>query len=344
MQVVDEAGVADEELMEPLSDSEMLKFFDTMLFVRTFNSRALSLHREGRLGTYASVLGQEASQVGSALALSKEDWVFPSYRETAVLLALGYPLSMILKYWRGDERGLKCPEGLNVLPMSIPVASQIPHATGVAMAMKIKGAAGAAVAYFGDGASSRGDFHEALNMAGVFKAPAVFICQNNGWAISLPREKQTSAATIAQKAIAYGIAGVQVDGNDIFAVHKATGDALKRGRDGGGPTLIECLTYRLDDHTTSDASVKYRDAREVEEWWRREPMIRLRKFLTSRALLTAEYEEEALRRAEEEVDRAIDEEERSGPPEAGDMTAYTNAVLTVRQAREMEELGWKRRP
>ena len=216
------------------------------------------MQREGRIGTYASIWGQEAAQVGSALALTDGDWIFPSFRESGVLVARGYPLWMLYRYWTGDERGMSAPEGLNVFPMSVPVGTQIPHATGAAWAMKLKGHKNVAAVYFGDGGSSKGDFHEGLNFAGVFKVPCVFLCQNNQWAISVPRSSQTAAKTIAQKGFAYGMEGLQVDGNDVVAVYKATKEAAEKARSGGGPTLIECFTYRLDDHTTADDSSRYR--------------------------------------------------------------------------------------
>lgn len=342
LQIVNEKGEADASLMPRLSDGEIKKFFETIILARTFNQRALSLQREGRLGTYASILGQEASQVGSALALDKDDWVFPSFRETGVNIARGYPLWMMFKYWVGDERGMKAPDGLNVFPMCVPVGTQIPHGTGAAIAMKLKGDKKAAVTYFGDGGSSRGDFHEALNLAGVFKAPAVFICQNNQWAISVPRSRQTAAETIAQRKIGYGIEGVQVDGNDVFAVYGAVKDALARAKSGEGPTLIECFTYRLDDHTTSDDARRYRSAEEVESWRKKEPLIRLRIYMESKGIWTKAYEEDVAKKAEADVDKAIKEAESVPPPDPADVIKYTYGELTERQKKEMKEFGWEK--
>ncbi len=340
LQIMNEEGIVDPSLALPLSDVEIKNIYEAIILSRTFNRRALSLQREGRIGTYASIMGQEASQAGSALALAKDDWVFPSFRETAVFLSLGYPVHLLLRYWMGDERGMKAPDGLNIFPMSVPVGTQIPHATGAAMAMRIRGDKRAAVAYFGDGGSSRGDFHEALNLAGVFKAPAVFICQNNQWAISVPRSRQTRAATIAQRAIGYGIEGIQVDGNDVFAVYKATKDALSRAKAGDGPTLIECFTYRLDDHTTSDDASRYRSGEEVEAWKKKEPLIRLRLFMEKKGLLANGYEDKVLKKAEAGVDRAIQEAEAMAPPERADIIRYTNAQSSERQKKELKALGW----
>ncbi|MFQ5442413.1 MAG: pyruvate dehydrogenase (acetyl-transferring) E1 component subunit alpha [Thermodesulfobacteriota bacterium] len=344
LQVLDESGEADGALMPDVSDEWIKSAFETMVLVRTFNDRALSLQREGRIGTYASILGQEASQVGSALALNKDkgDWVFPSFRESGVYVTLGYPAELLFRYWRGDERGMEAPAGLNIFPMSVPVGSQIPHAAGAAIAMKLKGAESVAVTYFGDGGSSRGDFHEALNMAGVFKAPVLFLCQNNQWAISLPRRNQSAAETIAQRASGYGIEGLQVDGNDIFAVYRATLEAAERARKGEGATLIESFTYRLDDHTTADDASRYRSKEEVEKWMKREPLIRLRLFMEKKGLWTEEYEKEAIAGAEAEVDAAIKEAEAVDAPPPSDMIKFTNAELSVRQIKELKDLKWER--
>lgn len=338
--ILNEAGDVDPSLMPAFTDAEVKNFFESIILSRAFNQRALSLQREGRIGTYASILGQEASQIGSALALGKDDWVFPSFRETGVFLSLGYPIWQMVRYWMGDERGMKAPEGLNIFPMSVPVGTQLPHGVGAAMAMKIRGAKTAVAVYFGDGGSSRGDFHEALNLAGVFKAPVVFICQNNQWAISVPRSRQSAAETIAQRAIGYGIEGIQVDGNDVFAVHRAAKDALDRARKGNGPTLIECFTYRLDDHTTADDSSRYRSGEEVEEWKKKEPLIRLRSYMEKRSLWTRQYEDNVLKDATGKIDRAIAEAEALKPPAPGDIILFTNAETTTRQRKEMKALGW----
>ncbi|MBI5598858.1 MAG: pyruvate dehydrogenase (acetyl-transferring) E1 component subunit alpha [Deltaproteobacteria bacterium] len=342
LQAVDESGNADPILIASVSDEEIKRSFESIILTRTFNQRALSLQREGRIGTYASVFGQEASQVGSALALEKDDWVFPSFRETGVFLTMGYPIWQMFRYWAGDERGMKIPPGLNILPMSVPVGTQIPHAAGAAWAMKIKGRRAAAVCYFGDGGSSRGDFHEGLNMAGVFNLPAVFICQNNQWAISVPRRSQSAAKTIAQRAFSYGFDGVQVDGNDAVGVYVATKAALEKAKNKGGPTLIECFTYRLDDHTTSDDASRYRSKEEVEEWKGREPLIRLRLLMRKMGLWTGEYEKAAIEKARALVDRAIEEEEAYPPPKPEDIILYTNAELTPRQFKELKEFGWRK--
>src|SRR5437016_12221805 len=235
LQILDENGNCDEALRPPLSHQDIRKLYEWMVLARVFDDKAFKLQREGRLGTYASILGQEAAQVGSAYALRPTDWMFPAFREPGASFVRGLPMRMIFQYWAGDERGSQIPEGLNDFPITIPVATQIPIAVGLALAAKAKGDAIAVMAYMGDGATSKGDFHEGLNFAGVFAMPVVFVCQNNQWAISVPLKRQTAAKTLAQKAIAYGYSRIQVDGNAPFAVYKATHEALDQARDGPGP-------------------------------------------------------------------------------------------------------------
>ena len=341
IQIINERGEADEGLMPPFKEEDFRRFFETIILARIFNQRALSLQREGRIGTYASIWGQEASQIGSALAFNNEDWLFPSFRESGVFVAKGYPIWMLYRYWAGDERGMQIPPEFNLFPMSVPVGTQIPHATGAAWAMKLKGHKKVAAVYFGDGGSSKGDFYEGLNFAGVNKVPAVFLCQNNQWAISLPRSRQTAAKTIAQKAAAFGFEGVQVDGNDIAAVYKVTKDAVDKARGGGGPTLIECFTYRLDDHTTADDASRYRTDEEVEAWKAREPVVRLRLYMEKKGWWTKEYEEVVAKKALELVDSEIKKAEAYPPPDPADIIKYTYAELSPRQRRELKEFGWQ---
>jgi pyruvate dehydrogenase E1 component alpha subunit len=295
------------------------------------------LQREGRLGTYPSFLGQEASQVGSVLAVEQSDWLFPSFRESGVYVAMGYPMHLLFQYWGGDERGMKIPDRMNIFPLSIPVGTQIPHAVGAAAAAKYRGDRVAVVVYFGDGGSSRGDFHEGLNMAGSFKLPVVFICVNNQWAISVPRERQTAAKTIAQKAYSYGFEGIQADGNDVFAVYKATQDALQKAKSGGGPTLIECFTYRMADHTTSDDASRYRPKEEIEAWKAKDPILRLRLYMEKKGLWTEAYQKDVETRAMAAVDEAQKKAETTSPPDSRDMFTYTYGSLTRRQTRQMKD-------
>ncbi len=337
LDILDEEGNADESLMPSLPDAEIRRMYEMLVFARTFDQRALSLQREGRIGTYAPIYGQEASQIGSALALEKQDWIFPSFRENGVYLAVGQPPNRILQYWGGDERGLMTSEDMNIFPVSIPVGSHVPHAAGAAMAAKYRGDKVVTVAYFGDGGTSEGDFHEGLNFSGVFKLPVVFICQNNQWAISMPRKKQTAAKTIAQKAIAYGIEGIQVDGNDIFAVYKATKDAADRARRGEGPTLIECFTYRMSDHTTADDASRYRSKEEVEAWKAKDPIVRVERYMEKKGLWNGEYQKEVAAKAKAAIDEAEKMAEAVERPDPRDMFTNTYGRLSQRQQREIKD-------
>lgn len=337
LDILDERGNADESLMPALSDADIKKLYELLVLSRTFDHRALNLQREGRLGTYASILGQEASQIGSAFALEKTDWVFPSFREMGVYITMGYPLHMLFQYWSGDERGISPPADLNIFPVCVPVGTQIPHAVGAAMAIKYRKDPKVVAAYFGDGGTSEGDFHEGLNFAGVFRLPVVFICQNNHWAISVPREKQTASKTLAQKAFAYGFEGIQVDGNDVFAVYKATKDALDKAKQGNGPTLIECFTYRMTDHTTADDASRYRPTDEVKAWEAKDPILRLKLYMEKKRLWTEQYQKEVEETAASKVDEAVKKEEAIEHPEPKDMFGYTYKKLTQRQMKQMRD-------
>ena len=338
LSVLDEHGTADEALLPQLPAEEIRRLYELMVLARTFDERALNLQREGRIGTYPPIMGQEASQVGSALALERSDWVLPSFREMGVHLALGYPIHQLFQYWTGDERGLKTPEGLNLLPICVSVGTHIPHAVGVAMGARYRREPIAVVAYFGDGATSKGDFHEGFNMAGVFRLPLVFICQNNQWAISVPVKGQTAAATLAQKALAYGFEGVQVDGNDALAVYRATREALAKARSGGGPTFIECLTYRMADHTTADDASRYRSPEEVAAWRAKDPILRLERFMAGRGIWNEAYATEVREAAAGNIDEAVREMELLPPPAAAEMFAHTWATPTPRQLQQQKEI------
>ncbi len=267
-----------------LSPEQLQAMHRVMVEARVFDERAVNLQRQGRLGTFAPLSGQEAAQVGSAFALRKTDWLFPSYREHAACALHGQPWLDILKYWGGNEDGSRVPDDVNIFPVAIPIATQIIHAVGAAWAAKIQGKDDATLVFFGDGGTSEGDFHEGLNFAGVFKTATVFLCQNNFYAISLPRESQTSSESIAQKAISYGIEGIQVDGNDVLAMYQMTKEAFDRGRAGEGPTLIEAQTYRYGPHTTADDPTRYRDSAEVDQWKERDPIERLKNYMISQSI------------------------------------------------------------
>ncbi|MDY0002645.1 MAG: pyruvate dehydrogenase (acetyl-transferring) E1 component subunit alpha [Polyangia bacterium] len=318
MQILDEEGRLDESLEPELTDEQRLGLYRGMLLAREVDQRMLKLQRQGRLGTFAPSTGQEASSCGAALAMRESDWFVPSFREFPGALMRGAPIEATLLYHNGYEEGNVFDGSPRTLPVAVIVGSQLLHAVGLGHAMKQKGEDSAVVTFFGDGATSQGDFHEALNFASVWQAPVVFFCQNNQWAISLPRDKQTRSRTLAQKAIAYEMPGVQVDGNDALAVYRATKEALDRARSGGGPTLIEAVTYRLMMHTTADDPTKYRTEEEVQAWWRKDPLVRYRRYLESRGLwdggrqeaLEAEIRAEveaAVKRFEERKDFKIDE-------------------------------------
>jgi pyruvate dehydrogenase E1 component alpha subunit len=286
LQILDEEGRLDEKLAkDTLSDEQVLFAYEFMLLCRAYDEVAFKLQRSGRMGTYPQNKGQEAAAIGSGMAAVKgRDFLVPCYRENAALFLHGLPMEKILLHWMGDERGNQIPDGVNMTPLSIPIGTQMLHATGIAWAYKMRKEDRCVITYFGDGATSEGDFHEAMNFATVFNVPCVFFCQNNQWAISVPRESQMASETVAQKGLAYGAHCIQVDGNDLFAVYKASKDAIDRARAGGGVTLIEAITYRLADHTTADDARRYRDEEEVASWRGKDPLIRLRKYLERKGM------------------------------------------------------------
>jgi len=317
----------------------IVALYAAMVHARTFDAKAISLQRTGRLGTYASSLGQEAISVGVASAMQDADVFLPSFREHGGQLWRGVTLEELFLYWGGDERGNDFTGPSQDFPVCIPVASQFPHAAGVALAMQQKGETGVAVAMGGDGATSKGDFYEALNVVGAWQLPAVFIISNNEWAISVPRSEQTHARRLSDKAIAAGLPGEQVDGNDVIAVHEATGRALARAREGKGGTLIECLSYRLGDHTTADDASRYRDANEVSPHWKEEPLIRLRNHLVELHGWGKEEEEALLRTCGDEVDAAADAYLATGTAPARAMFDHLYATLPADIATLAKEAG-----
>lgn len=338
LQILNEHGVCNEKLVPKLNDNDIRRLYELMILSRRFDEMALKLQREGRISTYASVYGQEATQVGTAFVLQDEDWIFPTFRDMAALIARGLPMHMLYQYWGGDERGMKIPDNLNIFPVAVPVASQIPHGVGVAWGMKLAGKKTASLVYLGDGATSKGDFHESMNFAAVFKAPCIFICENNQWAISVPRSRQTASETIAQKAIAYGMEGVQVDGNDIFAVIKSTQEALQRAKSGLGPTFIECVTYRLSDHTTADDASRYRDAKEVEMWKKRDPIARLQRWMQRKGIWNENYEKQVINDVNEKVEKAVKDYESVQPASPEDIVKYTYAEMPWKLKEQLAQL------
>ena len=299
--VVDPDGSVDDDRVPDLSDGEFRDLYRWMVLQRAFDDRATKLQRRGQLGTYASGRGQEASIVGSAFALDDRDWLFPAGREAGALLMHGLSMRDLLLYWRGVEDASRM-EGANIFGVAISIGSHVPLVTGKAWGMQLDGDDAVSVAYFGDGATSTGAFHEGLNFAGVLGVPAVFFCQNNQYAISLPFDELTASDSVDQKELAYVVDGIRVDGNDALAVYNAVATARRRALD-GRPALVESVTYRRAAHTTSDDPARYRDDDEVETWAERDPLERYRGFLSDRGLLDA-VDEEAIRA---EVDDLFDE-------------------------------------
>jgi pyruvate dehydrogenase E1 component alpha subunit len=300
--------------LPPLGDDELRALYRDMVVTRVFDQRMLNLQRQGRIGTYAPVSGQEAAQIGAVAALRREEWLFPTYRDYGAMYAHGMPLGRLVQFPMGHPDGGVAPPDVAVYAISISIASHLPHAVGAAWASRLLGEGRAFLALHGDGATSEGDFHEAMNFAGVFRAPVVFLCQNNGWAISVPRHRQTASRTIAQKAEAYGVAGALVDGNDVLAVYRAVRAALERARAGDGATLVEAVTYRLGPHTTADDPTRYRSKEELERMESLDPLVRLRAFLTGRGIWNDEAEGILLEQARDEVGRAVQEAEAAPAP------------------------------
>jgi pyruvate dehydrogenase E1 component alpha subunit len=303
----DGESVPDGEV-EGLSEDDLLELHRWLVLLRTYDERSLVYHRQGRIGTYAIYWNHEAMQAGSVYALEREDWIFPSYRESAIGLLRGMPASTVLSWWRGHPAGWWNPLDWNVASICVPIGTHVPHAAGLAWGKKLRGEGGCALVYFGDGATSEGSFHEGANFAAVMRAPLVLFCNNNQWAISTPLEAQTAAETLADKAVGYGIPGVRVDGADVLAVYEATREAVARGRAGEGPTFIEAVTYRAAPHATADDPSAYIDQVRVEEEKERECLGRYEGYLRRLGLLSDEAAQavraEALDRMREGIAQA----------------------------------------
>lgn len=309
LSILDETGTVDKKLEPDISDDLLLKIYKAMLLGRRFDERMLNLQRQGRIGTFPPITGQEAAQLGTVVHLRQSDWFVPSFREMAAEIWRGKALETFLLYYAGYNEGVNITEDQNNLPLSVPVGSQTLHAVGLAWAIRYRKKDDVAMTWFGDGATSEGDFHEAMNFAGVFRLPVIFVCQNNQWAISVPLSKQTRSKTLAQKALAYGFPGIQVDGNDVLAVYEAAREAVERARAGDGPTMIECVTYRMMMHTTADDPKRYRSDDEVEGWRKKDPITRFEKYLTDKNLLEPKKIESLDQEVKEKIQQAVDRAE-----------------------------------
>ncbi|MFP4566129.1 MAG: pyruvate dehydrogenase (acetyl-transferring) E1 component subunit alpha [Spirochaetaceae bacterium] len=329
---------------QPVSDEEAVEALKQMLLARQADTMSVSYQRQGRMFTYPPNLGQEAIQVAAGMLLREDDWLVPAFRELGMWLAKGVTLKELFLYWRGHEDASRFEHARNALPLSVPVASQIPHGTGVGFAVKKAGTDQVVCACVGDGGASEGDFHEGLNFAGVWQVPVVFLVQNNQFAISVPSHRQTAARNIAAKGRAYGIPGIQVDGNDFFASYEVMKAAVDHARAGKGPVLVEAVTYRKGAHTTSDDPSRYRTKEEETEWEKRDPINRLRAYLEAKNAWS-ENEKQLLREYRKEIDRQFLEAENYGPYELDDVFRwhYEEMPEELRRQKVAYErfLNWK---
>jgi len=340
LQILDEQGKLDASLaQDTLSDDDVTALYEQMVIGREFDEAAFKLQRSGRMGTFPQNKGHEATALGAAKALRKGvDYIVGYYRENSALFLHGLPMHYVLLHWMGDERGNAVPKNVAMNPICLAIGTQTLHAVGIAWAFKLRKEDRAVLCFLGEGATSTGDFHEAMNFASIQKVPLVFCCTNNQWAISVPCSRQTAAQTFAQKALAYGMPTMQVDGNDIFAVYKAHRDALQRARAGQGPSFIESLTYRLGDHTTADDARRYRSAEELEAATARDPILRTRKFLESRNRWSSEQQERLEQRSKVIVREAIDAALGIAKPDVADLFDFTFAQLPPELERQKQTL------
>jgi pyruvate dehydrogenase E1 component alpha subunit len=343
-QFLNEKGELVGKLPSFAEDHSALKdLYRTMVLTRTFDKKAIALQRTGKMGTYAPINGQEAISTAIGHAMKPDDVFVPYYRDYAAQLQRGVKMSEILAFWGGDERGSNFSGNSQDLPICVPIASQCLHAAGVAFAFKYRNQNRVAVVCIGEGGTSEGDFYEAMNVAGTWNLPVVFVVNNNQWAISVPRDKQTSTQTIAQKAIAAGFKGVQIDGNDVLSTRQIIGEAIEKARRGEGPTLIEALTYRLCDHTTADDATRYQPSEEVEHAKPKEPIARFKHFLMAQKLWSSDEEEQLVMECSEKVEQAVDEYLSTAPQSIGSIFDYHYAelpeYLVEQRAIAMEEAG-----
>jgi pyruvate dehydrogenase E1 component alpha subunit len=340
LSVLDESGRVDPALDPGLPAEDLRRIYRTCLVARRFDERMLLLQRQGRIGTYLPARGHEAAVLGSVYALRPTDWLVPVWREWAAYVWRGWPLENLILLYAGLTEGTRVPDGIRDLPVCVPMGTHVPHAVGLACAARYRREDSVVLCYFGDGASSEGVCQEALNFAGVYRAPVVFVCINNQWAISMPRARQTRARTLAQRALAYGFPGVQVDGNDLLAVVVATREAVARARRGEGPTLLEAVTYRLLAHSTADDPAKYREEPEVREWEAREPLRRLRAYLAATGVVDDALHARLEAEADLEVRQAIERAEaRMNEPRALDMFDHVYGDVPAEVAAQRAELA-----
>lgn len=315
--LIEPDGMVNDRLPVTLDEAKAL--YADMVEARTYDTKSMAMQRQGRLATYAPFRGQEAAQIGAAAALADDDWVAGTYRDAALNWRAGYPWELLILGRTGDERGGQVPDGLNVLPPSITVGGHMIHAVGLSWAEQLMGTSNIALTSFGDGATSEGDFHEAMNFAAVYQTPTIFFCQNNGYAISYPRAEQTRSESIAIKADGYGMPGVQVDGNDVLAVLEAVREAAALARGGGGPSLIEAVTYRMGPHTTADDPSRYRADDEPDRWEARDPILRVRRLLERQGEWTQEWHDSLEAQSTETIEAAVDWAEKIPEPTAEEM-------------------------
>lgn len=340
LQILDENGVLDSELAaDTLSDVDIQILYQEMVICREFDETAFKLQRSGRMGTFPQNKGQEAITIGAARALTRGvDQIVPYYRENPALFHHGVPMHNMLLHWMGDERGNALPANLAANPSCVAIGTQTLHAVGIAWAYKLRKEQRAVLCFFGEGATSTGDFHEAMNFASLLKAPVVFCCINNQWAISTSSSRQTASQTFAQKALAYDVPTIQVDGNDVFASFKATYDAIERARAGGGPSFIEALTYRLGDHTTADDARRYRSADELETALKKDPIVRTRKYLESKGLWTDALQLKIEERAKAMVHDVVGVATGIEKPSVEDLFDYNYAELPPALEKQKQTL------
>jgi pyruvate dehydrogenase E1 component alpha subunit len=336
--ILDADGTLDQELEPTIPPDDLKRLYRTFLLARRFDERMLRLQRQGRIGTFGPTRGHEGAVLGSVYALRPTDWIVPYYREWPAYMWRGWPLENLVLYYAGFAEGMRIPDGNRDLPLCIPIASQVPHAVGVAYAARYKGEDSVALVYLGDGATSHGDCQEAMNFGGVFQVPLVFFVLNNQWAISLPRSRQTRAKTLAQKAAAYGFPGVQVDGNDLLACYVATREAVERARQGQGPTLIEAVTYRLSMHTTADDPTKYRSEDEVKAWEAKEPWPRFRRYVEQKGVIDEQSHAALEAEVEAEIRGAIERAEARMEPALLDVFEHVYATRTATLEAQRQEL------